>query len=247
VPWAYSAYFGTGAYEIAGGDETYVLRVEPRWEKREAHVDEQGRRTVGLHTFDAAAIGSTLKLDNVSTITAVPGVEIEIPIGPRWSLKPFGYVGWGTEFDGDVSAWVYWTGIKSRLTFPGDKLDWALVSSLTYAGYTDSDKEHSSVLPLFTAVEWDRTLANKQLRGNAVRLHWHVGYTEYLNEAELVAADLRTVDVQNEWEVGMAFGTANEPLRLWRLHWDRVGIAYRFSSNHEFQGIGLTFHSLFDR
>ena len=45
----------------------------------------------------------------------------------------------------------------------------------------------------------------------------------------------------------MAFGKGAEPLRLWRLHWNRVGIAYRFSSDGEFKGISVFFSSLFDR
>jgi hypothetical protein len=256
IPWAYSAYFGTGAYELEGGQETYVLRFEGRWTRREAGIDEHGERTVGLefrlpvslgvHTWDLADIGSTLKLENVSTITAVPGVEIDIPIGPRWSIKPFGFVGWGTELDGDVSSWVYWTGVKSRWRFPGEKLDWALLNSLTYAGYQDSASDHSSVLPLFTALEFDKQLAHTKLRGEPVRLHWHVGYTEYLNDVELFQSNLRTVDVRNEWDIGMAFGTG-DAVRLWRLHWNRIGLAYRFSSDHEFKGISLFFRALYDR
>jgi len=257
IPWAYSAYFGTGAYEVGDGEETYVIRAGPHWQLREPSLDEHGNREIGVelrlpvslgvHSFDPTAIGSTLTLDNVATLSAVPGVEIEIPIGPRWSLKPLGYVGWGTVPDGDASAWIYWTGVKSRLRFPGRSFDWALLNILTYAGYRDDNGQHSSVLPLLTAVEFDRPLASKQIRGERVHLYWHVGYTQYLNEAELFLSNLRTVDLEDEWEVGMGFGTGAEPLRLWRLHWDRVGLAYRFSTNHQFSGISLVFGSLFDR
>jgi hypothetical protein len=257
IPWAYSAFFGTGVYEIEGGEETYAFRYAPGWRLREASIDEHGERTIGiklkfpvslsLQELDLAAIGATLEFDNVSTITVVPGVEIDVPMGPRWSLKPFAYVGWGTDTDLDASAWVYWTGIKSRVRFAAEGFDWALVNSLTYAGYRDDDDERSAVLPLLTAFEFDRPLANKRIRNETVHLHWHVGYTEYLNEVEIFTSDLREVDVENEWEVGMAFSTGAEPLRLWRLHWDRVGISYRFSSDREFRGVGLFFSSLFDR
>jgi hypothetical protein len=50
-----------------------------------------------------------------------------------------------------------------------------------------------------------------------------------------------------EWEIGMAFSTGEEPLRLWRLKWDRVGVVYRVSADGEFRGVGLVFRSLFDR
>jgi hypothetical protein len=45
----------------------------------------------------------------------------------------------------------------------------------------------------------------------------------------------------------MAFGRGKEPLKLWRLRWDWVGLSYRFSSDHRFQGISLSFSSIFDR
>jgi hypothetical protein len=133
------------------------------------------------------------------------------------------------------------------MRFSADKLDWALVNSLTYAGYTDDDGEHSAVLPLLTAVELDRPLESKRIGGETVHLHWHAAYTEYLNEVELFTSSLREVDVENEWEIGMAFSRGAEPLRWWRLHWDRVGISYRFSSDGEFRGVGIFFSSLFDR
>jgi hypothetical protein len=55
------------------------------------------------------------------------------------------------------------------------------------------------------------------------------------------------VAVDDEWEIGAAFSRGREPLRWWRLHWDRVGIAYRFSSNGHFEGVSLVFGSLYDR
>jgi len=259
IPWAYSAYFGTGVYRVENGEKAYVLRVSPSWTWREASVDEQGLRTVGwkfkfpvalgTHDLDAHAIGATLSLDNVSTITAVPGVEADIPIGSRWSLRPFANVGWGTETGADSSsAWVYWTGIKSRLAFPGrDGFEWALVNSLTYSGYTSDANQSSRVLPLSTAFEFDRPI-EKQIGGDPVHLYWHFGYTDYLNHKPLLlGSSVGSIDVEDEWETGMAFGKGAEPLRLWRLHWNRVGIAYRFSSDGAFKGVSVFFSSLFDR
>jgi hypothetical protein len=179
----------------------------------------------------------------------VPGVEADIPIGSRWSLRPFANVGWGTETGSDASsAWVYWTGVKSRLAFPGrDGFEWALVNSLTYSGYTNDAHQSSRVLPLFTAFEFDRPI-EKKIGGDPVHLYWHVGYTDYLkHEPLLLGSGVGSIDVEDEWEAGMAFGKGAEPLRLWRLHWNRVGIAYRFSSDREFKGISIFFSSLFDR
>jgi hypothetical protein len=256
IHWAYGAYFGTGAYRVSGGAEAYVLSIRPRWGLRDAALDAQGRRTVGIdlrfpvaigaYEVNAADIGGTLSLDNISTLSAVPGVEFDVPMSARWSLKPLAYVGWGAELDGDASAWIYWTGIKSRYVFPRDETTWALVNALTYIGYSTNSSENGNVLPLFTGFEVDRPLGMKKVADEPVVLHWHVGYTSYLNQLELVT-NIEHIRLENEWELGLAFSTGPEPLRLWRLKWDRVGVAYRFSSDGEFSGISLYFKSLYER
>jgi hypothetical protein len=256
IHWAYGAYFGTGAYRVSGGEEAYVVSVRPGWELRDAARDAEGRRTVGIrlrfpvaigaYEFDAADISGTLNLDNVSTLSAVAGIEFDVPMSARWSLKPLAYVGWGTELDGDASAWMYWTGIKSRYIFPRDDTTWALVNALTYVGYSDNSGENGNVLPLFTAFEVDRPLRMKKVADEPVVLHWHVGYTSYLNHLELVS-NIDHIRLEDEWELGLAFSTGPEPLRLWRLKWDRVGVAYRFSSDGHFSGINIYFKSLFER
>jgi hypothetical protein len=265
IPWAYSAYFGTGVYEVDDGETSYVIRVAPSWRIREASLDEQGHRAIGwrirvpialgLHDFDTSALDTTLKLENASTLTAVPGVEFDIPMTGRWTLRPFASLGYGAQLDGTSSAWVYWVGVKSKYTFAAEGFDWAIVNTLTYSGYTTAHNDavtsnvHTSsrVLPLLTAFEFDRPI-DKQIGGQPVHLYWTFGYTDYLASKPLLLGSLVTsVDIGDEWELGMAFGRGKEPLKLWRLRWDRVGLSYRFSSDHRFQGISLSFSSIFDR
>jgi hypothetical protein len=199
-----------------------------------------------VYGFDAANLGTTLGFDNVSTLSAVPGVEFDVPISARWSLKPLAYLGWGAELDGDASAWIYWTGLKSRFLFPRSDATWALVNALTYVGYSANAGETGNVLPLFTGLEVDRPLRTKKVADEPVVLHWHVGYTSYLNQPELVKS-IEHIRLDDEWELGLAFSTGPEPLRLWRLKWDRVGVAYRFDSDGDFGGISLYFTSLYER
>lgn len=265
IPWAYSAYFGTGVYEVDNGETSYIIRVAPSWHIREASLDEHGQRKIGwrirvpialgLHDFDTTELGTTLKLENVSTLTAVPGVEFDIPMTKRWSLRPFAALGYGSQLDGSSAAWVYWAGVKSRFTFSADGFDWSIVNALTYSGYTTAHNDavtadvHTSsrVLPLLTAFEFDRPI-EKKIGGEPVHLYWTFGYTDYLADKPLLVGSFVTsVHVGDEWELGMAFGRGKQGLKLWKFSWDRVGIAYRFSSDGRFQGISLSFSSIFDR
>jgi hypothetical protein len=259
IHWAYAAYFGTGRYEIDSGESVYQLSARPskRFDRFESGAD--GRRVagielrvpvaVGVHHIDFNDVGSILKTDNVSTLSAVPGVEVDLRMSDRWSLKPSAYIGWGSELGGDASAWIYWTGLKSRLSFTNDAFDWTLVNAITYLGYTSDTHQRGRALPLLTGVEFERPHGRWKLGGNRVRLHWHVAFTTYLEEVESVAAQatLNPPSIDDEWEVGAAFSTEGTGLRWRRLHLDRVGLAYRFSSDGHFEGIGVTFKSLFDR
>lgn len=258
IHWAYSAYFGTGRYETDNGESTYVLSGRPRKSLREPEPDETGHRkagielffpiAVGVHDFDPTDIGGTAQPDNVGTLSAVPGVAFELALNDRWSLKPLINVGWGGEIDGDSSAWIYWTGLKARARFSAESFDWMLVNAVTYLGYSSDSGADGDLLSVLTAFEFERP-SRYQIADHGVRLHWHVAYTDYLNEIELSPAStaLGTVQIDDEWEIGAAFSTGEHRLGIRRLRWDRVGLAYRFSSDGNFEGIGLTFTSLFDR
>ena len=259
IHWAYGAYFGTGRYEIDSGEAINVLSIQPRWQVREASFDRETGRTIGFaarislaiggHHFDVADIGSTLRTENVSTVSAVPGIELDIPLTARWSVKPFVYAGWGTAVGGEDSAWIYWAGLKSEVRFPSRTIDWALVNALTVVGYASDAGARDEVVPFFTGLEIGHPVSAWTIDDEAVHLHWRVGYTKYIDELELgpVRSGLATAQIRDEWEIGVALGKERESLKLWRLRWDRIGIVYRFSREDGYTGVGLTFRSFFDQ
>jgi len=261
--WAYASFFGTGWYNIEGGGEVYALRVRPGWTWRESAIDSDGNRslgfqfrlplTLGLHKFDFGEIGEALDLDNASAISFVPGVEIEIPVNQRWMLKPIAYAGWGTELRHSNYAWIYWAGLKSRLAFKSGDLDWALVNSLSYVGYNPSVGDNADVVPLLTALEFQRPMGDVMMGGDQVFLNWHVAYTKQLDDPGLQLGfrssdtEFTSKNVADQWELSIAFSKGSERMRWWLLSWDRVGLAYKASSNGDFEGIAITFSSIFDR
>jgi hypothetical protein len=261
--WAYASFFGTGWYNIDGGGEVYAVRVRPGWTWRESDIDSDGNRslgiqfrlpmTLGLHKLDFGEIGEALDLDNASAISFVPGVEIEIPINERWTLKPIAYAGWGTELGHSNYAWIYWAGLKSRFAFKSGDLDWALINSLSYVGYSPSVGDSADVVPFLTALEFERPMGNVMMGGNQVFLNWHVAYTKMLDDPGLQlgfqssGTTFTSENVADQWELGIAFSKGRERLRWWLLSVDRVGLTYKASSNGDFEGIAITFSSIFDR
>ncbi|MGW8369163.1 MAG: hypothetical protein ACWGPN_10850 [Gammaproteobacteria bacterium] len=258
IHWSYAAFFGTGWYQFDQHGRVFAMRYSPRIYRREASISPDGARRLGievevpisasLQNFDFGEIGDILDINNVTTLSAVPGIEIEIPMSRRWSLKPVAHIGLGVEFHGRSSALIYWTGIKSRLRFEGGRIDWALINTLIYSGYTTDSGASGRMTSFTTAFEFDQPLPNKTMEGEPLRLIWHFGFTRY-NDFDFAFEPVvpKSGEYEEEWELGLAFAKRDGQIRLWRLHWDQLGIAYRFDRENTFTGIGITFRALFDR
>ena len=257
IHWAYAAYFGTGRYEIDNAESTYTLNFAPSWEWRESSLDETGKPKLGytfrlpiatsVHDFDTNSLLDNVELSNVSTFSVVPGVEIEIPMSARWTLKPMVHFGQGQDLGGSSRAWIHWLGIKSRLEFRAGQTDWTIVNALTEVGYSPNAGRSGRIVPLLTGFEFRRPLKNKRIGEDPAYLNWHVSYTNYLNQPVLVRDAAHVADISDEWELGIGFSKGDAKLKFWRLSLDQVGLAYRFDSDGGLSGIGVVFKSLFER
>jgi hypothetical protein len=116
-------------------------------------------------------------------------------------------------------------------------------------GFSSREAPSESLLPLKTGFEFRRPLGSRQLGGDPLYLDWSIAYTHHLDRLEfrVGAARVPSLVIDNEWELALAFSKGDKRLKLWRLEFERVGLAYRFGEGGEFAGIGLIFRSLFDR
>ena len=253
--WAFAPYFGTGWYSVSDDADVFILRVAPRWQWREPSLDAEGKREVGIEFRFPVTVGvyriddlpGIIDPDNFGTVQFTPGVEFEVPINKRWSIKPLFYLGWGAELNGDQTAVSYAAGIKSRYAFKSGDLDWALVNSLGSIGYSANPGRSEDAVPFLTGLEFRRPLANKTIGGERVYLDWHLAYTAYFDDLEFIFGNFSETKVGDEWEIGLAFSKQQGQLKFWRFSWDRLGLAYRVSGSGDVKGIMLVFRSLFDR
>lgn len=196
------------------------------------------------HT-DLAGLGS-FRLDDIGTFAAVPGVEIDVPLSARWSVKPLAYAGLGKEFHGGPSAAIYWAGAKARAALTAGDHGVDVVASLRYAGFTARGEASGDLVPLRVGVEVTRPMRNRTLGDDPLNWYLHVARTHYVDD-DAAAAGAPPLTVDDEWELGAAFGKRDARLRLGRLSWDRVGIAVTLDSGGDFSGFRLVFRSLYDR
>lgn len=257
IPWAYSTYFGTGWYQIGDDRDAFAIRFAPRKPLREGVLHEDGSRTigmelrfpvtVGLDHFPLDDIRGSVDPANLANISVTPSIYFDVPVNERWTLRPFAAGGWGTVLNGDESAWTYWTGLRSRLRFELGNVDAALLNSIGFVGYTPDSGPSTNFWPVLTAVEMATPFGDLQLDERQLLLHWHAGYTYFTDDLDIVRRDLTTEPISDQWELGVAVSKVDAQIEVWRFSFDRVGLAYRFSSDGKLQGVGLVFRSLFDQ
>ena len=257
VHWAYSSYFGTGWYEVDGDRDVYVLGMTPRWDLREPDFTADGTRTigveltfpitVGMDVFSVDDISGTVDLDNLASLSLAPGINITIPVTRRWWLRPFASIGWGTLLNGSESSWTYWAGVRSRYAFETGELHWAILNSYTYVGHDPSVGSSGNFQPMMAGLELDHRLSATRIDDEQLWLSWHGIYTAYEHEVELGIRNVESQPITDQWEFGLAFRKQNKPIKLWWLSFDRLGLAYSFSSSGELRGISFVFRSVFER
>jgi len=180
-------------------------------------------------------------------MSVTPGIDITIPINERWWLRPYAAVGWGSTFNGSDSAWTYWAGVKSRYSFRHGKLDWALLNSVTYVGATPNRGSSENFWPLMAGLEFDYPLGTRKSGGEQLFLSWHGIYTTFENELDDVIGDATIDPVTDQWEFGLSLRKEKSRIKIFFMKFDRLGLAYHFSTSGDFEGISFVFRSVFDR
>ena len=147
VHWGMSSFLGTGLYRIDDSLSVFALRIPPRqtvrksWfktrEDRGIGIEIKYNTTLGLYTFDD--LSSAIDLDNVGMMSFTPGVELEIPVTRDFYLRPFGHFGWGTEFQSDSTAWIWFGGVKGLYRIPQSRSGLSIIGSVHYGCFNPSD------------------------------------------------------------------------------------------------------------
>lgn len=256
VHWAYSAYFGSGWYSVPGNRDVFVARMTYRRTLSGVSLDAEGNRvigkylklpvSVGLNRFDLDNPLAAADPDNVSFISMNPGIDIEVPVNDAWSLRPYASVGYGRALGSSESAWSYWGGIKSRVSFKAGKLNWHLLNQAGFAGFTPNEGPSDVILPLMVGLEFDHPVGKPADQADQKLLHWHMAYMRFGNSLEFDSIATDVGDIKDQWEIGAALARRESPIRIWFLNFDRLGLGYRASSDGALKGVTVVFRSLFD-
>lgn len=114
---AFASYLGTGFYTTSG-QSVFVLQMPFKHIIKDKTVTEAGwvlklPVTVGFINFDSLRIEEIPGLNDVGTITFLPGLEYQYPVTPNWTLIPFADYGFARELDSTSNVLITGAGIKS--------------------------------------------------------------------------------------------------------------------------------------
>jgi len=256
IHWAYSSFFGTGWYKLNDERSAYVLSAAPRWDLGDARFNAEGDRkiaytirlpaTVGVASLDFDDIPGIIDPDNFTVGSVGVGLDADIPVTSRFSLRPNAQLSYGRIFGESESAWIYGAEFKGRYTFGSGQLDWAILARLGLAGYTSNLSESDDFVYAAVGAEFGYPVSWFGDRNHQTMLYWHLGFTDFIDEVRFPLGIDEFDSVANYWQIGAAIGRREKPLRVWFMEFDRFGLAYNYSTSGELRGIKLVFRSLYD-
>jgi len=253
VHWAVGAFFGTGWYQVDENRSVFILRIPPRQTLRQAGLDEEGNRRVGVEIQYPVALGLS-KLDeipdfiefgNYSTISFTPGVQVEIPVDRKWSLRPYVHLGYGWEAETQEGAAIWYGGIKSRYRLRDGRFRWSLLNGLFFAGYKPEFENRGQYGAVMAGLEFSQPLGSVRLNDDPLYLNWHVTYNWFFDELSFHVDRDRVESFRDQWEFGVALGKRDTPINIWFMKFQQIGLGFRWSSNGNFNAITLNFRSPF--
>ena len=231
---AYSALFGTGVYRLDDRTVT-VLRIPLSYTFRDAAPGRPGIRallpvTLGSHSFDFDDI-LDIQAEDVSTVSFVPGLELEFSVRPHWAIKPSAYFGYGRDFDNGVWSQIYGAGINSNYLFRNSRYDYRLGAQVLFAGYRTENRSDRAIVRFGIGVD-AKIPTTWTWGGSSMFLNPQLITYYYTGEAEFntLSTERDFFDLQTEIQVGLALGR-EEPLRFLGFRFDRIGLGYSYSDN----------------
>jgi len=253
--WAFSAFFGTGWYEVSDSKSVFVMRVPLQQTWRHSNFDDGQRQpgiefhyplTLGLQNVDE--FDDFVDSENFGTVAFTPGVEFEIPVSEKWYLRPLVHFGWGEETDGGDSAWIYYGGVKSRYTPGSGRRDWSLLNALYYAGYSSREGGSGSVSTAMMGAEFHHPIKAGFAGRGDMQLNWHVTYSWMFDPADFGLRGPRSglgQTVNDQWELGLALAPRGRSFKFWFMTFEQLGLSFRSSSDGDYRAIAINFSSPF--
>ena len=230
--YAFASYIGTGFYSTSGQD-VFVFQLPFKHIIKEETDEEAGWRlnlplTLGFINFSGLESEELPELDDVGTITFLPGIEYRKKITSDWTLIPFADYGFARDFNHTNNILIIGLGIKSYVNFHTEDGVLTLGNRFLYAREskkeTDSNSDYTRIL---TGLNY-RFDQQAHLAGNNLGINLY--YANYYYPDDLVFLERTTspIRVGYENEIGFTIDNISNFLFFSEL---QLGFGVRFGND----------------
>ncbi len=159
---AFASYLGTGFYTTSG-QNVFVLQLPYEHIIKEKTDTEAGwvlklPITVGFINFDSILIESLPGLNDVGTVTFLPGLEYQYPAAVNWTVIPFVDYGFARELNAASNVLIIGAGIKSHYEVHFKNAMFTLGNRFLYAREHTSQERTSGGKTFSSTADADYTL-----------------------------------------------------------------------------------------
>ena len=232
INYGYAVFVGTGWYKLEDR-QIFVFRIPAAMQLRELKADQMGIKlllpvAIGIHNFDTLDIVD-FDIDDVGTISFVPGVEFQFKPGPRWEVKPFGQMGAGWEDDGGVDL-IFGLGTRTNYTIPSGDAAYVIGAEYLIAGDDDDEGPSSNIHRLALGFEYKHPVS-WSLFGRRTSMHYRLISYNYIGGLEIRSfPDTKNYEIDHELRIGFAV-SIDPGLKIIGIPFSHLGLGYRFSEN----------------
>ena len=229
---AFASYLGTGFYTTSG-QNVFVLQAPFKHIIKEKTDTEAGwvlklPITIGFINFDSILIEELPELNDVGTITFLPGLEFQYPVTPNWTLIPFADYGFARELDTTSNVLITGVGIKSYFNAYFDKAMFTLGNRFLYAREKSKDSTTAHDYSLIETGLNYRVTSDYSFGGEPLYTNLYYINFYYPNNLVFFEQTDNPIRVGVEHEVGLTLSNIPDFLFFEK---PQIGVGIRFSKN----------------
>jgi hypothetical protein len=229
----FANYLGTGFYKTSG-NEVFVIQLPFEHTIREMTDEQPGWLlklpvTVGIINYDSIVKDETLpKLNDVTTLTFLPGIEYQYPVTSNWHINPFFDYGFARDFNYANYIMVTGIGIKSYANFKLRKNEFLLGNKFLYAAERSQETGNNLDYSLLETGLNYRIHSNHTLDSRKLDFNVYYVYYYYPNDLVFLERTTTPIRVGHEYEIGIT--VSNLPDFMF-LEKPQIGLGIRRGSN----------------
>lgn len=178
---------------------------------------------------------------SLRTLTVVPGIELMVPVGERWLVRPYGQIGGLSALGMAGHRWMASVGSRASVVWPFERWILSAGGRFDYTSVLDEDWRRTDEVAFvdiggdFSFPLWFDVMGERAAAG------FFLIPRVYLNPAAIAGQDGFDLGVDTHLEVGASFQIHTNP-KLWFVKLPKwYGVGVRLAEQHQSIRIYLGF------